>query len=78
MSYTCKAVCRYGNAPLSLASFHRTIELYGIGKYPHLLLENENKISSEITLNFGKVLLGQNNTKYLTIINMTDVVERQN
>lgn len=73
LNYKCKAICKYGNNPQSSTSWHRIIELNGIGKFPHLLLECDNTISSEITLNFGKMLLGQSNTKFVTLINMTEV-----
>jgi hypothetical protein len=44
-----------------------------LGKFPHLLLEDENGVSSEATLNFGKIVTGESVTKYITIINMTEV-----
>ena len=74
LHYICKAVCRYGNSPLSIASLHKTIEINGIGKYPHFLIESDNLIASEMTLNFGEIFLGQSYTKYITLINMTDVI----
>ena len=53
---------------------HKIIEIDGVGKYPHFLIESENTIASEMTLNFGEIFLGQSYTKYITLINMTDVI----
>lgn len=51
----------------------KKISLYGIGKYPHILIQANDKTSSEIELQFNNVLIGQNSTNFFTIINMTEV-----
>ena len=71
--YKCLAICKYGNFPVAHSSLFKTIEINGTGKYPHLLVENENLISSEATLDFGKVVMGESATKFITIVNMTEV-----
>jgi hypothetical protein len=73
--YKGNAIIKYGGGqPIGLALF-KSVELYAIGKYPHILIENDTdgKAASEVTLNFDKVLIGQNVTRYFTLINMTEV-----
>ena len=76
------AVCQYGNFPLNHSNHHKTLEINGIGKYPHLLVEDETCISANANLDFGQNVIGQSVTKYVSIINMTEVatsyfIERQ-
>lgn len=54
-----------------------------MGKYPHLLVEDETQVSATANLDFGSNIMGQSVTKYVSIINMTEVttnyfIERQN
>ena len=71
--YEANVVCKYGSD--STSSLYKTIKLQAIGKFPHLLIENGYEASSEIVLDFDKVFVGQNSTKYFTIVNMTEVLE---
>ena len=64
-------ICKYGSD--STSTLYKSIQLNAIGKYPHLLIENGYEASSEVSLVFDKVYIGQNQTKYFTIINMTEV-----
>lgn len=65
------------------SKLHKTFEIHGTGKYPHLLLEDDTCVSSTASLDFGRNIVGQSITKYVTVINMTEVttnyfIERQN
>ena len=76
------AVCKYGNFPLNSSNLHKTLEINGIGKYPHLLVEDETCISASANVDFGQNIIGQSITKYVTLVNMTEVatnyfIERQ-
>lgn len=74
--YKGNAIIRYGGSQGQQLGLFKSIDLYAIGKYPHILVESENDgrgTSSEVTLNFDKVLIGQNVTKYFTLVNMTEV-----
>ncbi len=56
---------------------------FGTGKYPHLLLEDDTCVSATANVDFGKNISGQSVTKYVTLVNMTEVttnyfIERQN
>ena len=64
-------ICKYGSDTTS--SLFRVLKLSATGKYPHLLIENGYEASSEVVLKFDKCFMGQNITKYFTIINMTEV-----
>ncbi|RNA28727.1 coiled-coil domain-containing protein [Brachionus plicatilis] len=65
------AIIKYGSA--ENLNLFKKVNLYGIGKYPHILVQADDKTSSEIELQFENVLIGQNLTKFFTIINMTEV-----
>ncbi len=73
MSYKCIAVCKYGGYSVNELKLHKTLDIVGIGKYPHLLIETENGISSTANIDFGKNIMGQSVTKYFSIVNMTEV-----
>ena len=53
--------------------FFKTLEIYGTGKYPHLLVEDDTCVTANGKLDFGTNIIGQSVTKYFTIINMTEV-----
>ena len=60
---------------LSNPYLFKVLKLNAVAKYPHLLVESENSVcSSELSLDFGKVLIGQSATRYFTIVNMTEVL----
>lgn len=53
---------------------YKVIELQVIGKYPHILIENDEKsLSDDVTLNFNDVPYGKSLTRHITIANMTPV-----
>lgn len=74
MTYKCIAVCKYGGYPIKDLKLHKTLDIVGIGKYPHLLVETENGLSSTTSIDFGRNIMGQSVTKYFSIANMTEVI----
>jgi hypothetical protein len=73
LTYKLKAICKYGGNSLASLSLFKTINLSASAKYPHMLVETDQGVSSEATLNFDQVSVGQSMTNYFTLINMTEV-----
>lgn len=73
--YKSDCIIKYGD-PTSPSLF-KSLELYGIGKYPHILAQSDSQSEkdTEIVLNFENVIVGQTAYKYFTLINLTEVVK---
>ncbi|XP_065655689.1 cilia- and flagella-associated protein 65 isoform X4 [Hydra vulgaris] len=69
--YETTVTCNYGNN--SSKTNTKIITLEGIGKFPYLSLKYENITGSEITVDFGEVVLGETLHKIVEIKNCTPV-----
>jgi hypothetical protein len=65
---------KYGSESFTNLDKFKQIELNGIGKYPHLLVENDGFLNDELTVNFGTVKFGQTSARTITLVNVTEVI----
>jgi hypothetical protein len=75
--YDAVVVLKYGELGFPDTNLFKTMHVHGTGKYPHILVESSSGqnggLTAECTLNFDKVLIGHSVTRYVTVVNMTEV-----